>query len=173
SRARVQLLAAQRGNTVSWQIPLAHALGVDAGHRVRMLDQGVTATGTVVSAVDEVDTATGSALLTLTIAVSRGTAEAISSPLTTPPAPTFADAPGPTISGTLPTQLSKEWDDPPYDPDLPGFAGAHSIGTWDPAYRYPRRFACDTPAIPDQWCDVIYAYRASAYSGAPRTAPMV
>lgn len=167
NRARVQLLAAQRGNTVSWQIPLAHALGVDAGHRVRMLDQGVTATGTVISAVDEVDTATGSALLTLTIAVSRGTAEAISSPLTMPPAPTFTDVPGPTISGTLPTQLSKEWSDPPYDPELPGFAGAHSIGTWNPENRYPRRFAIDTPAIPDQWRDEITATRTATYSVAP------
>lgn len=166
-RARTQLLAAQRGNRVSWQIPLAHALGVDAGHRVRLLDQGVTATGTVISAVDEVDTATGSALLTLTIAVSRGTAEAISSPLTTPPAPTFTDVPGPTISSTLPTQLSKVWDGPPYDPDLPGFAGAHSVGTWNPANRYPRRFAIDTPEIPDQWRDEIAATRSATYSVAP------
>lgn len=166
-RARTQLIAAQRGNRVSWQIPLAHALGVDVGHRVRLRDQGVTATGTVVSAVDEMDVTTGSALLTLTIAVSRGVAEAVSTPLTTPPAPPLVDEPGPIMPSALPTQLQKSAASPTYNPELPGFSGTHSIGTWDPANRYPRRFAIDTPEIPDQWRDEITATREATYSVAP------
>lgn len=166
-RASTQLLAAQRSNTVGWQVPLAHALDVEVGHRVRLLDQGVAASGTVISAVDEIDIATGAAMLTLTMAVSHGTAEAISTPLTTPSAPPFTDAPGPTVPASLPTQLIKYWEDPPYDPELPGFSGAHSIGTWDPANRYPRRFAIDTPEIPEQWRNEIIATREATYRVAP------
>lgn len=166
-RASAQLLDAQRGNTVGWQIPLAHALGIEVGHRARLRDQGVNATGTVIGLVDEIDTTTGSALLSVTVAVSHGVGSAASDALTPPSPPAFVDLPGPTVPSNLPTQLIKNPSSPPYDPDMPGFAGSYSIGTWDPALRYPRRFAIDTPEIPDQWRDEITATRNANYKIAP------
>jgi hypothetical protein len=156
-RARAQLLSAQRGNIVSWQVPLAHALGVDVGQRQRLSDQGATVTGSVVALTEEADTQTGSALLTISIAVSQGDASAIADVLQLPDAPVFTDDTAPTISGILPTQLIQNSSSPPYDEALPGFSGAYSIGTWNPADRYPRRFAVPTPEIPAQWRDEIVA----------------
>lgn len=167
ARAQTQLLAAQRGNRVGWQAPLAHALDVEVGLRVRLRDQGATATGTVVGLADDLDLFTGAALLTVTIAVSQGTASAASDPPAVPGPPHFTDAPGPTVSSALPTQLIRHWGDPPYDEELPGFSGAHSVGTWNPELRYPRRFAIDTPEIPDQWRDEITATRDRTYRVAP------
>lgn len=166
ARARVQLLAAHRGNEGIWQVPLAHALGVDRGQRLLLSDTG-TLTGTVVSLTEEADQETGSALLTIGLAVSGGDAEAIADALTLPEAPEFVDLPGPSVAPELPTQLIKDPSSPPYDEELPGFAGSYSIGTWDPADRYPRRFAIDTPEIPDQWRDEITAERAVVYRVAP------
>lgn len=167
ARAQVQLLAAQRGNRAGWQIPLAHALGVEIGQQVRLADQGALVVGTVVELADEMNLNTGQAMLTVGIAVSRGTAGAVSDVLATPQAPGFVDAPGPTISGTLPTQIGLMSWSPPYDDELPGFAGSYSVGNGDPALRYPRRFAIDTPEIPDQWRDEITAERTAAYRVAP------
>jgi hypothetical protein len=157
SRARAQLLAAQRGNIVSWQVPMAHALGVDVGQRQRLSDQGATVTGTVVALTEEADTETGSALLTISIAVSQGDASAIADVLQLPSAPAFNDDTAPTISGILPTQIIQDQSSPLYDEALPGFSGSYAIGTWNPADRYPRRFAVPTPEIPAQWRDEIVA----------------
>jgi len=157
SRARAQLLSAQRGNIVSWQVPLAHALGVDVGQRQKLNDQGATVTGSVVALTEEADTTTGAALLTISIAVSQGEAAAVSDALMLPSAPGFIDDAAPTINGTLPTQLIQNQSSPPYDEDLPGFSGSYAIGTWNAADRYPRRFAVPTPEIPAQWRDEITA----------------
>jgi len=166
ARANAQLLQAQRGNRVSWQVPLAHALGVDHGQRVRLADQA-SITGTVVALTAEGDQESGAALLTVTIAVSQGDADAVADVLAVPDAPAFVDVPSANLLPALPTQLIKDGSSPAYDPDLPGFAGSYSIGTWDPADRYPRRFAVNTPEIPDQWRDEITAERAVTYSIAP------
>jgi len=167
ARARTRLLSAHRGSSVSWQIPLAHALGVEVGHRVEMFDQGVTARGTVTRLIDEIDTNTGAALLTVSMAVSTSQSGAPADPLTLPSPPEFVDVIGPSVPNVLPTQLIKSPADPPYDPDLPGFAGSYSIGTWNPADRYPRRFAVITPEIPDQWRDEISATSNATYRVAP------
>lgn len=167
ARAQVQLLAAQRGNIVGWQIPMAHALGVEVGQRVQLEDQGATATGTVVELADEMDLFTGAALLTVAIAVSQGVTGAVSDELTVPPAPSFSDVPGPTVPAALPTQIGLMSWSPPYDDELPGFAGSYSVGNGNPDLRYPRRFAIDTPEIPDQWRDEITAQTRAVYRVAP------
>ncbi len=166
SRANAQLLQAQRGNRVSWQEPLAHALGVDIGQGIRLADWA-SVTGAVVALTYEGDQQTGWAMLTLTLAVSRGDAEAIADVLAPPDPPEFSDVAAPTVDALLPTQLIKDPSSPPYDEDLPGFAGSYSIGTWNPADRYPRRFAIEAPEIPEQWRDEITAERAVVIRVAP------
>lgn len=162
----VALLSAHRGNRVSWQVPLAHALEVDIGQGLRLAD-GVTATGTGVELREEADIATGSALLTITIAVSDGAPDNPSDELILPPAPEFVDDYAPGVNGSLPTQIGLRADSPPYEEDLPGFAGSYSIGNGDPALRYPRRFMIETPEIPAQWRDEITAERSAVYAVAP------
>lgn len=166
-RARAQLLSAQRGNTVSWQVPLAHALDVDFGQGLRLDDQGALVTGTVVALTEEADIETGSALLTISIAVSQGDAAAVADALLLPAAPAFVDDPAPVIEGELPTQIGLRVESPPYDEELPGFAGSYSIGNGDPSLRYPRRFAVPTPEIPAQWRDEIVAEQPVTIRVAP------
>ena len=163
---RAELLAAHRGNRVSWQVPLAHALGVDIGQGVRLLD-GATATGCVVDLSEVADVGSGAALLTITLAVSDGTAGQVSDVLTLPAAPEFVDVFAPGVTPSLPSQIGLRADSPPYDPELPGFAGSYSIGNGDPALRYPRRMQIDTPEIPAQWRDEITAERTAVYAVAP------
>ncbi|SDS21574.1 hypothetical protein SAMN05216421_1114 [Halopseudomonas xinjiangensis] len=167
ARGRAQLLAAQRQNLVSWQVPLAHALGVDIGQKLRLNDQGATATGMVTTLVDEIDIESGAAILTIGLSVSPGSAT--SDALVMPPAPSFFDVTGPSVPGALPTQIGLRSDSPLYDEELPGFAGSYSIGNGDPALRYPRRMMINTPEIPEQWRDEIQAERAMTYRIAPPT----
>lgn len=167
ARAQVQLLSAQRGNIVGWQIPLAHAVGIEIGQRVHLRDQGATAIGTVVDLADEMDLGSGAAMLTIGMAVSKGTEGAVSDALSTPPPPPFSDIPGPTVPSVLPTQIGLMSWSPPYDEELPGFSGSYSVGNGDPALRYPRRFAINTPEIPDQWRDEITAVRNATFRVAP------
>ncbi|GGC87469.1 hypothetical protein [Halopseudomonas salina] len=166
ARARSQLLQAQRGNRVSWQVPLGHALDVDIGQGIRLADRA-TATGVVVGLTAEGDQETGSAMLTITLAVSRGEAEAVADVLAPPDPPEFVDVVAPIINPVLPTQLIKDSSSPPYNEEMPGFAGSYSIGTWPPENRYPRRFAIDAPEIPEQWRDEITAERAVVIRVAP------
>ncbi|AQZ96551.1 hypothetical protein ACFSB1_10690 [Halopseudomonas phragmitis] len=165
-RAKAQLLAAQRGNLVSWQIPLAHALGVDLGQRLKLDDQACI-TGTVTELTDDLDMDTGAALLTITLAVSQGAENAVADPLVVPDAPAFVDDWSPNVPVVQPTQLGLRIESPPYDESLPGFAGNYSIGNGAPEDRYPRRFAVDTPEIPAQWRDEIAASQSSTYRVAP------
>ncbi len=164
---RARLLASHRSNTVTFQIPLAHALAIDLGQRLRLLDQGADCTGMVVMLNEEMDVSTGTALLTVGIAPSLGAPGAADDSLVLPPAPTFYDDPGDTISGVLATQLGLRVTSPVYDEELDGFAGNYSIGNGDPADRFPRRFAIDTPEIIDQWRDEVEATASPTYAVAP------
>jgi len=152
-RARAQLLQAQRQSTVSWQIPLAHALAVDFGQRLKLSDQGAMVTGTVIALSEEADIDSGAALLTISIAVGQGDAAAVSDALQLPAPPAFVDEVAPVIESTLDTQIGLRISSPPYNDALTGFAGSYSIGNGDPSLRYPRRFAVPTPEIPAQWRD--------------------
>ena len=167
ARGQAQLAAANRRNLVSWQVPMAHALGVDLGQRLRLHDQGADITGTLVTLVDELDTLSGAALLTVVVAVSQGPEGQVSDPLVVPAPPVFVDGPGSSVTSALPTQLIKDPSSPPYDEELPGFAGAYSVGTWDPELRYPRRFAVPTPQIPEHWRNEAQAERTATYAVAP------
>lgn len=160
---RVALLAGHRANQVTWQTPLAHALTVDFGGACRFDDGQQLITGAPVALEEEMDVSTGRALLTVTLAVSRGDVGATDSPLTVPAPPVFDDGAPPAEPAALTTQLGLRDTSPLYDDDLPGFAGNYSIGNGDPALRFPRRFMLETPEIPEQWRDEIQAERSAVF----------
>jgi len=165
---RVTILQSQRGSLVTWQVPLAHALGVDFGQRLRLLE-GVTVTGTVASLSETASFETGEAVLTIGIAVSQGEASAVSDVLAIPVQPVFEDDAVDPLDGVLPTQLGNRSGVPEYNEELPGFAGNYSIADGDPGglTKYPRRFAVDTPEIIAQWRDEVAAETAVTYRIAP------
>lgn len=165
---RAAILKSQRANLVTWQVPLAHALGVDFGQRLRLYDR-ITATGVVTSLSEQVDVDSGAAELTIGIAVSEGTVTAPSDALVVPPQPVFVDDPGPSVSPTLPTQIGWRSTAPEYDEELEGFSGNYSVpdAAGDTMERYPRRFAVPTPEIIAQWRDEVTAESAVIYRIAP------
>ena len=165
---RVAILQAQRASLVTWQVPLAHALGVDFGQRLRLLSV-VNVTGTVASLGELADFETGEAVLTIGIAVSQGEAGAVSDALAIPAQPLFEDDAVGSLDGVLPTQLGNRAGVPEYNEELPGFAGNYSIGDGDPGglTKYPRRFAVDTPEIIAQWRDEVAAVTTVTYRVAP------
>jgi len=164
---QVILLKAQRANVITWQVPLAHALRIDLGQRLRLNDQGALVTGTVSDLKEEMDIDSGAAVLSISVSVSRGDAAGIADPLNIPTAPVFSDDPAAAFSGVLPTQIGLRAESPLYDDVLAGFAGSYSIGNGNPELRYPRRFAIDTPEIPEQWRDENQSEKAVVYRVAP------
>lgn len=167
---RTAVLAAQRGNLVTWQVPLAHALNVDFGQRLRLrLYSGAVFTGTVTSLSETADFASGDSMLTIGIAVSQGAVAAANDPLAIPEQPVFVDDPVDAFDGVLPTQLGKRLASPPINEELAGFAGNYSVADGDPdtVETYPRRFTVDTPETIEQWRDEIAAETAVIYQVAP------
>jgi hypothetical protein len=164
---RTALLKGHRSNQVTWQTPLAHALGVDFGQGCRVRDGLTLVTGAPVELEEEIDIESGLAMLTITLAVSRGKNGAQSDDLVVPSAPEFDDGYGPVMSGVLPTQLGLRASSPLYDEDLPGFAGNYSIGNGDPSLRFPRRFMLKTPEISEEWRNEVQAESLAMYSVAP------
>lgn len=165
---RTAIMAAQRANLVTWKVPLAHALGIDLGQRVRL--RGVaTVTGTVVGLDEAAEFETGLAELTISIAVSQGDAGAVDDALAIPDAPVFVDDAAPVFDGVLPTQLGRREASPAYNEELPGFAGNYSVadGNPDEVPEYPRRMTVDTPEISAQWRDEISAQTTVTYRVAP------
>lgn len=141
-QAFATVVQAHRGTVLTWQVPTSMVMGLDLIHTVLFEDQGARAIGRVVRVADDF----GEALPTTTISIKvmRG-GGTVSDPLT-PPASVDEPAPLPVASHTeLPTQLGKRPSSPPYDDELPGFAGNYSIGVGE---EYPRRFDIDAPEIP-------------------------
>lgn len=169
ARAAASVIKAQRGNLVSWDIPLAHALGVDAGQGLRLINRNAVVTGAAEQVTDELNLETGAAIRTIEISTSRGAADAISDALAIPVPPEFVDEPMVPSPGALPTQLGFRSTAPEYDEELPGFAGNYSVpdANENTLERYPRRFIVDTPEIPASWRDEITAERAVTYRLAP------
>ena len=169
ARAAASVTKAQRSNLVSWDIPLAHALGVDVGQGLRLINRNAVVTGAAEQVTDELNLETGAAIRTIEISTSRGAADAISDALAIPVPPEFVDEPMVPSPGALPTQLGFRSTAPEYDEELPGFAGNYSVpdANENTLERYPRRFIVDTPEIPASWRDEITAERAVTYRLAP------
>lgn len=153
----VQLLSAHRGTTLSWQVPTDLALGVDLVHTLRLEDNAL-AQGKCRRIQHQIDIEGGTAITTISVAISRG--GGVGDPLTAPGRP---DTSLPDLGGgvtTLPTQLGGRLNDPitgapipPYDDDRLGFSG-----NWDAkddlsAEDFPRRFKVQAVEIPEIYRD--------------------
>lgn len=153
----VELLSAHRGTTLSWQVPTDLALGVDRVHTLRLEDRAL-AQGKCRRIQHQIDIEGGTAITTISVAISRG--GGVGDPLTVPARP---DTSLPPLGGSdpaLPTQLGGRLNDPitgfpipPYDDDRLGFSG-----NWDAkddltAEDFPRRFKVEAVEIPEIYRD--------------------
>jgi len=139
-QALAQLVDAHRATRITLSLPTPMAAGIDLTHTVLLDDQGIAAQGRVTRLRDVFDHAGGTAITTLELAVMRG-GGAVSDPLVPPPSVDEPQDDSYTVTN-LPTQLGGRTDSPPYDDELPGFAGNYSTGSGE---QYPRRF--DLPAV--------------------------
>lgn len=152
----VQLLSAHRGTTLSWQVPTDLALGIDTVHTLRLEDKAL-AQGKCRRIQHRIDIEGGTAITTISVAISRG--GGVGDPLTAPARPDTSLEP---VSGgsLLVTQLGGRLNDPytglsipPYDDTRLGFSG-----NWDAkddltADDFPRRFDVEAVEIPEIYRD--------------------
>lgn len=152
----VQLLSAHRGTTLSWQVPTDLALGIDTVHTLRLEDKAL-AQGKCRRIQHRIDIEGGTAITTISVAISRG--GGVGDPLTVPARPDTSLEP---VSGgsLLVTQLGGRLNDPytglpiaPYDDTRLGFSG-----NWDAkddltAEDFPRRFDVEAVEIPEIYRD--------------------
>ena len=152
----VQLLDAHRGTTLSWQTPTDLALGVDLVHTVRLEDKAL-AQGKCRRIQHQIDFDSGTAITTISVAISRG--GGVGDALATPARP---DTSLPQITGTaiLSTQLGGRLNDPitgaaipPYDDTRLGFSGNWTVADDLTAEQFPRRFEVEAVEIPEIYRD--------------------
>ncbi|WP_395501836.1 hypothetical protein [Ectopseudomonas mendocina] len=152
----VQLLSAHRGTTLSWQVPTDLALGVDLVHTLRLEDKAL-AQGKCRRIQHRIDIEGGTAITTISVAISRG--GGVVDPLTVPARPDTSLSP---ITGTsvLVTQLGGRFNDPisgaaipPYDDTRLGFSGNWDVKDDLTAPDFPRRFDVEAVEIPELYRD--------------------
>jgi len=152
----VQLLSAHRGTTLSWQVPTDLALGVDLVHTLRLEDKAL-AQGKCRRIQHRIDIEGGTAITTISVAISRG--GGVGDPLTVPARP---DTSLPPIEGgsILVTQLGGRLNDPitglpipPYDDGRLGFSGNWDVKDDLTAEDFPRRFDVEAVEIPEIYRD--------------------
>ncbi|MBN7822686.1 hypothetical protein, partial [Bowmanella yangjiangensis] len=152
----VQLLDAHRGTTLSWQTPTDLALGVDLVHTVRIEDKAL-AQGKCRRIQDRFDLGAGTAITTISVAISRGGGDGDA--LVTPARP---DTSLPPITGAaiLATQLGGRLNDPitgvpipPYDDTRLGFSGNWDVADDLTAEQFPRRFKVESTEISETYRD--------------------
>lgn len=152
----VQLLSAHRGTTLSWQVPTDLALGVDLVHTLRLEDKAL-AQGKCRRIQHRIDIEGGTAITTISVAISRG--GGVGDPLTVPARP---DTSLPPITGgsILATQLGGRFNNPitgapipPYDDTRLGFSGNWDVGDDLTAEQFPRRFDVEAVEIPEIYRD--------------------
>lgn len=152
----VQLLSAHRGTTLSWQVPTDLALGIDRVHTLRLEDKAL-AQGKCRRIHHRIDIEAGTAITTLSVAISRG--GGAGDPLTVPARPDTSLAP---ITGSpiLTTQLGGRLNDPitgapipPYDDTRLGFSGNWDVADDLTAEQFPRRFEVEAVEIPEIYRD--------------------
>ncbi|MDV5861991.1 hypothetical protein QM298_14000 [Pseudomonas mendocina] len=149
----VQLLSAHRGTTLSWQVPTDLALGIDTVHTLRLEDKAL-AQGKCRRIQHQIDLDGGSAITTISVAISRG--GGVGDPLTAPARP---DTSLPDLGGSiasLPTQLGGRINHPisgapipPYDDTRLGFSGNWDVKDDLTAPDFPRRFKVEAVEIPE------------------------
>lgn len=161
---QVEIIAAHREATVSWQVPTSLAMGVDLVHTLQVTDQGVNASGKCRRIVDSFDLGSGAALTTISIAIMRG--GGVSDPLTLPGRlgdGQIEEGEGNVLYAALPTQLGGRTGLPAYDEELDGFSGNYSQNNPN-AEQFPRRLIASAAEIPatqrdEQLLDAAVLYR--------------
>lgn len=147
-RGSTTLVDANRGTTVSWQVPTDMALDIDLVHTLQLGDRA-NATGKCRRIQHVIDLGAGTAITTLSIAVMTGGGE--SDPLVVPAAPDTAQPPIPSESLPLRTYIGGRPSAPPFEETWLGFTGNYSFTTSD--NTYPRNFRAQARDIPAQYLD--------------------
>lgn len=154
SIARAQVLAAHRGNRLSFQLPTADTLGVRLEHTLRVEDviggQAIRCQAKLASLIDEWDFDSGEAITTLLLAVSQG-GGVVDDPLIAPAIPPSTPAGTVPTLITLPSQLGGRNTSPLYDENRLGFSGNYTQNDLDinPALvLFPVDFKVAMPEIP-------------------------
>lgn len=166
SMARVQVLAAHRGNRLVFELPTADVLDVHLEHTLRVEDtifgRSISCQAKLFSLIDEWDFESGAALTSLSLAVSQG-GGVVDDPVSPPPLP--PTTPGGTVPGTivLPTQLGGVVGEPPFDDLLDGFSGNYDNYNTTGIERNPRRMKVTAPEIPATHQDEFKAEQAATY----------
>ena len=162
----VQLLSAHRTTTLSWETPTDLALGVDLVHTLRLEDRAL-AQGKCQRIQHRIDLDSGTAVTTLSVAISRGggTGDAI-----TLPGRPATSLPQPGGSVTVSTQLGGRLVDPftgftiaPYDDARLGFSGNYDVADDLTAERFPRRFDVEAPELDEIYRDERVGTRDAHY----------
>lgn len=163
----VQMLSAHRSTTLSWDVPTDLALGVDLVHTIRLEDSAL-AQGKCRRIVHSIDLEGGSAVTTISVALSRG--GGVSDALAVPAAPSTAMEPLPAAPDALPTQLGGRFNNPitglpipAYDEDRLGFSGNWDVADDLTAEQFPREFKVEAVEIPDTYRDEKTAERTVTY----------
>lgn len=166
SIARAQVLAAHRGNRLVFQLPTADVLGAQIEHTLRVedtiFDRDIRCQAKLFSLIDEWDFESGSALTTLTLAVSQG-GGGVDDPVVPPALPPSTPSGVVPVKIVLPTQLGGVVGDPPFDDLLDGFSGNYDNYNTVGIERNPRRMRVTCPEIPADHQDDFNALRASTY----------
>ncbi|GLK88323.1 hypothetical protein [Pseudomonas turukhanskensis] len=161
--ARTQIIAANRDNGMSWQVPTPMALGTDLTSTLQLDDQRTKGLGKCRRIVHDLDFEAGTAITTISIAIMRGGGS--SDALTAPPRLGVAHVdPGEKATDVLPSQIGGRSDSPPYDEDRDGFSGNYDYIDNDVGQEeYPRRITATAPEIPAALRDELALTSESLY----------
>lgn len=163
----VLILDAHRSTTLSWDVPTDLALGVDLVHTIRLEDRAL-AQGKCRRIVHSIDLEGGTAVTTISVAISRG--GGVSDALAVPAAPSTAMDALPSTAPALSTQLGGRLNHPvtgapipAYDEDELGFSGNWDLVDSTAAEQFPREFTVESIEIPDEYRDEKTAARTVTY----------
>lgn len=163
--AKVQILAAHRGNRLAFSLPTSDTLGMRLEHTLKIEEEVAARTirgqGKLFSLVDEWSFDDGSAITAVVLAISQG-GGTIDDELLPPAAPSTTPAGSPPALIHLPSQLGGRADSPPYDDTIPGFSGNYD-GPLLGSETYPRRMTGISPEIPAEHVDEFAATAAATY----------
>lgn len=167
--ARVQILSAHRGNRYSLELPTSDTLGMRLEHTLQSEDEvagrQIRARGKLALLVDEFDFDQGTAITTLSLAISQG-GGGVDDPLLMPAPPSTTPSGAVPALIILPTQLGSKNSSPIYDDELDGFAGNYDVNDLDinPALvAFPRRLDVTAPEIPEDHQDEFVGVRPATF----------
>lgn len=159
--SRVQILAAHRGNRLSFHVPTSDAMGVTLQQTLEVDDQRCRCRAPVWLLTHELNIDAQTAITTVTLGVSRGGGD-ITDPITVPAAPVVPDGPGRAGPRGLVTQLGGRPESPPFDENLPGFSGNYDV-PFPGSEQYPRDFRVEAPEIDEFYIDELELSTAATY----------